>query len=332
MVAGRRSNESVMDGILETIGRTPLVRLSRIAPKSGAEILAKVESFNPGGSVKDRIGLAMIREAESRGALRPGATIVEATAGNTGIGLAIAATYNGYRIVFVVPDKMSKEKISLLKAFGAEVVVTQTAVPPTHPDYYTNKAKSIAAGIPGSFVPDQFSNPANPDAHYRTTGPEIWVQSGGKIDYFVAGMGTGGTISGVAKALKERDARIRIVGVDPEGSVYAEYKSSGVMGKAEPYMVEGIGEEFIPQNMDMSLIDCVVTVSDRDAFRMARELARREGILAGGSAGAAVYAAVQIAERKEAAGKRIVVLLPDTGRNYLSKIFDDEWMKAKGFI
>ncbi len=321
-----------MDGIVETIGHTPLVRLSRIAPDSGAEILAKVESFNPGGSVKDRIGLAMIREAESRGVLKPGATIVEATAGNTGVGLAIGAAYGGYRMVFVVPDKMSMEKINLLKAFGAEVVLTKTSVPPTHPDYYTNKARTIAAEIPGSFVPDQFSNSANPDIHYRTTGPEIWDQSGGRIDYFVAGIGTGGTISGVAKALKERDAHIRVVGVDPAGSVYAEYKLSGVIGKAGPYLVEGIGEEFIPSTMNMGLIDEVMTVSDMDAFLMARELARRESILAGGSAGAAVFAAVQIGERKEARGKRIVVLLPDTGRNYLSKIFNDEWMRANGFI
>lgn len=328
------SDEGVMNGIVETIGRTPLVRLSRIAPDSGVEILAKVEYFNPGGSVKDRIGLAMIKEAESRGALGPGATIVEATAGNTGIGLAISAAYKGYRMVFVVPDKMSAEKVDILKAYGAEVVITPTAVPPSHPDYYVNRAKAIAKRTPNSFVPDQFSNAANPEAHYRSTGPEIWHQCAGRLDFFVAGMGTGGTITGVARFLKEKNPQVRIVGVDPQGSVYAEYKRQGTIGVAGSYKVEGIGEEFIPRTMDMDLVDEVMTVADKDAFLTARALARMEGILAGGSSGAAVYAAMQVARDlgKQGRGKRIVALLPDTGRNYLTKIYSDDWMKANGFM
>jgi cystathionine beta-synthase len=298
------------------------------------EVLAKVESFNPGGSVKDRVGVAMIEDAVARGLLKPGGTIVEATAGNTGLGLAIGAASKGYRMVFVVPDKMSQEKIDLLKAYGAEVVVTATAVPPSHPDYYVNRAKTIARNIPNSFVPDQFSNAANPLAHYRTTGPEIWRQAQGKLDFFVAGMGTGGTITGVARFLKEKDPRIKIVGVDPQGSVYAEYKRKGTIGVAGSYKVEGIGEEFIPRTMDMNLVDEVVTVADKDSFLTARALARMEGILAGGSSGAALFAALKIARDlgTRGKGKRIVVLLPDTGRNYLTKIYSDDWMKANGFI
>jgi len=318
----------------ETIGNTPLVRLAHIARDTSVEMLAKIESFNPGGSVKDRVGLAMIEDAVSRGLLKPGGTIVEATAGNTGLGLAIGAASKGYRMVFVVPDKMSQEKIDLLKAYGAEVVITATAVPPSHPDYYVNRAKAIGKNTPNSFVPNQFSNAANPLAHYRTTGPEIWQQTQGKLDFFVAGMGTGGTISGVARFLKEKDPRIKIVGVDPQGSVYAEYKRQGTLGIAGSYKVEGIGEEFIPRTMDMNLVDEVVTVADKDAFLTARALARIEGILAGGSSGAALFAALKIARDlgNRGKGKRIVVLLPDTGRNYLTKIYSDEWMKANGFM
>lgn len=334
MIMSNNEDEDVRDGIAETIGNRPLVRLTHIANDVDAEVLAKIESFNPGGSVKDRVGLAMIEDAESRGALKPGGTIVEATAGNTGLGLAIGAASKGYRMIFVVPDKMSQEKIDLLKAYGAEVVITATAVPPSHPDYYVNRAKTIANETPNSFVPDQFSNAANPEAHYRTTGPEIWRQAGGRLDFFVAGMGTGGTISGVARFLKERDSRIKIIGVDPQGSVYAEFKRRGTIGIAGSYKIEGIGEEFIPKTMDMDLVDEVVTVIDKDAFLTARALARTEGILAGGSSGAAVYAALQVARDlgRQGKGKRIVVLLPDTGRNYLTKIYTDDWMKVNGFI
>ncbi|MBU0685831.1 MAG: cysteine synthase family protein, partial [Candidatus Thermoplasmatota archaeon] len=294
----------------------------------------KLECMNPGGSVKDRIGIAMIEAAESEGLLRPGGTIVEATAGNTGVGLAIAAAVKSYKMIFVLPDKMSAEKIDLLRAYGAQIVVTRTNVPPTHPDYYVNKAEAIARSIQNSFVPNQFSNPANPEAHYRTTGPEIWKQTGGRLDYFVAGIGTGGTISGVARFLKEKDQHIQIIGADPQGSVYEHYKRTGVLSRAEPYMVEGIGEEFIPKTVNLDLVDRVITVSDKDAFLTARALAKEEGIMTGGSGGAAIFVAIQIAREIESAGlaKRIVTLLPDTGRNYLSKIYSDEWMKKNSFI
>ena len=334
MIKSNSKSAEVRDGIVGTIGNTPLVRLTHIVHDVDAEVLAKIECFNPGGSVKDRVGLAMIEDAESRAVLKPGGTIVEATAGNTGLGLAIGAASKGYRMIFVVPDKMSQEKIDLLKAYGAEVVITATAVPPNHPDYYVNRAKTIAGNTPNSFVPDQFSNAANPLAHYGSTGPEIWRQTQGKLDFFVAGMGTGGTITGVAKFLKEKDPLIKIVGVDPQGSVYAEFKRKGRIGIAGSYKVEGIGEEFIPKTMDMSLVDEVVTVSDKDAFLTARTLARMEGILAGGSSGAALFAALKIARDlgAQGKGKRIVVLLPDTGRNYLTKIYSDDWMKANGFM
>ncbi|MBU1913607.1 MAG: cysteine synthase family protein, partial [Candidatus Thermoplasmatota archaeon] len=299
-----------------------------------SELMAKLECMNPGGSVKDRIGIAMIEAAESEGLLRPGGTIVEATAGNTGVGLAIAAAVKSYKMIFVLPDKMSAEKIDLLRAYGAQIVVTRTNVPPTHPDYYVNKAEAIARSIQNSFVPNQFSNPANPEAHYRTTGPEIWKQTGGRLDYFVAGIGTGGTISGVARFLKEKDQHIQIIGADPQGSVYEHYKRTGVLSRAEPYMVEGIGEEFIPKTVNLDLVDRVITVSDKDAFLTARALAKEEGIMTGGSGGAAIFVAIQIAREIESAGlaKRIVTLLPDTGRNYLSKIYSDEWMKKNSFI
>ncbi len=334
MTASHTAFEDIRNGIQGTIGGTPLVRLRRIASDAEAEILAKIESFNPGGSVKDRVGLAMIEDAESRGLLRKGGTIVEATAGNTGMGLAIGAASKGYRMVFVVPDKMSREKIQLLRAYGAEVVVTATSVPPDHPDYYVNKARTIADATPGSFVPDQFSNPSNPLAHYRSTGPEIWRQTGGRLDFFVAGMGTGGTITGVGRYLKEQDPTVKVIGVDPKGSVYAGFKARGTVSAPEPYVVEGIGEEFIPKTIDMDIVDEVLTVSDRDSFLTARALARTEGVLAGGSSGAAVFAALQVVRRLgiDGKGKRIVVLLPDTGRNYLSKIFDDDWMERNGHL
>jgi cystathionine beta-synthase len=286
-------------------------------------VLAKLEMLNPGGSVKDRIGIKMVEEAERRGLLRKGGTIVEPTSGNTGVGLAIAAAIKGYKAIFVMPDKMSQEKISLLKAYGAEVVITPTAVPRESPESYYSVAERLAKEIPGGFQPNQYFNPANPRTHYESTGPEIWEQTAGKIDYFVAGVGTGGTISGVAKYLKEMNPKIRIVGVDPEGSLYTG-------DKVRPYKIEGIGEDFIPGTVDLSLIDEWVTVGDRDSFLMARRAVREEGMLMGGSCGTALYGALEVAKKLED-NKLMVVLLPDSGRSYLSKIYNDAWMRDQGF-
>ncbi|HXE71689.1 MAG TPA: cystathionine beta-synthase [Candidatus Nitrosotenuis sp.] len=309
--------------ILELIGNTPLVRLSRIAAGVRPLILAKLEILNPGGSVKDRIGVRMIEEAERSGKLRKGGVIIEPTSGNTGVGLAQAAALKGYRCIFVMPDKMSQEKIRLLKAYGAEVVITPTNVPKESPESYYSVADRLTREIPNAFQPNQYANPVNPQTHYETTGPEIWEQTEGKIDVFVAGMGTGGTITGVARYLKEQKPSVQIVGVDPEGSLYTS-------NEVRPYKIEGIGEDFIPATIDLSLVDHLITVSDRDAFVTARHLAREEGILAGGSAGAAVYGALKFARRLDEK-HTVVVLLPDTGRNYLSKFFSDEYMKEHGF-
>jgi cystathionine beta-synthase len=314
----------VWDSILQGIGGTPLVKLSKVADGLPVTLLAKVEYLNPGGSVKDRVGLSMIEDAERRGLLLPGGTIIEATAGNTGAGLAIAAACRGYRCIFVLPDKMSQEKINLLKAYGAEIVVTPTAVSPDSPQSYNGVADRLAREIPGAFRPNQFANPANPEAHYRSTGPEIWQDTDGTVDVFVAAMGTGGTISGVGRYLKARDPRILVIGADPEGSIL-----SGDSPKS--YKVEGIGEDFIPATFDRQAIDEMVRVSDRESFGMARRLAREEGLLVGGSAGTAVAAAVKYARRLEP-GKVVVVLLPDTGRNYLTKLFSDRWMQENGFL
>ncbi|MDP3011104.1 MAG: cystathionine beta-synthase, partial [Candidatus Hydromicrobium sp.] len=305
------------------IGKTPLIRLNRMAKDIKSEIYVKLEYLNPGGSVKDRIGLSMIGAAEKEGLLKPGGTIIEATAGNTGVGLALVAAIKGYRIIFVMPDKMSEDKISLLKAYGAEVVIVPTSVPPDSPESYNGVADRLAKEIPGAYRPNQFENPNNPLAHYLTTGPEIFEDSGGKVDVFVAGMGTGGTISGVAKYLKEKKKDILIVGADPEGSIL-----SG--DNPKPYKVEGIGEDFIPKAFNRQIVDEMVRVSDKESFNTARRLAREEGLLVGGSSGTAVAAALKFAQRLKET-KYIVVLLPDTGRNYLTKIFSDSWMQKNGF-
>lgn len=309
--------------ILETVGRTPLVRLNKVTAGLAPDIYAKLEFVNPGGSVKDRIGMLMIEAAEREGRIRPGTTIVEATAGNTGVGLALAASVKGYRCVFVLPDKMSEEKINLLRAHGAEVVITRSNVTRDDPEYYLNVAKRLAREIPGAWYADQWSNPNNPLAHYLTTGPEIWSDTDGQLDAFVGGMGTTGTTSGVGRYLKEKNPQVRIVAVEPEGSVF-----SG--GTPAPYKVEGIGNSFIPDMLDASVIDEYSKVADRDAFNMARRLAREEGMLCGGSCGAAVVAAIRYARRMNRPG-RIVVLLPDTGRNYISKFYSDRWMQEFGF-
>ncbi|WJW65611.1 cystathionine beta-synthase [Candidatus Chlorohelix allophototropha] len=311
------------DNVLQLIGNTPLVRLPKLTRGLKPTVLAKLEMLNPGGSVKDRIGIRMIEEAEKRGLLRKGGTIIEPTSGNTGVGLAIAAAIKGYKAIFIMPDKMSQEKISLLKAYGAEVVITPTSVARESPESYYSVADRLAREIPGGFQPNQYFNPMNPQTHYETTGPELWQQTAGKIDYFVAGVGTGGTISGVAKYLKEQNPAIRIVGVDPEGSLYTQ-------SVARPYKIEGIGEDFIPGTVDLNLIDEWVTVSDRDAFLMARKAVREEGILVGGSCGAALVGALEVAKNLDES-KVVVVLLPDSGRSYLSKIYNDAWMHDQGF-
>ncbi len=321
----------VTDNLLDLIGNTPMLKLTKIANNLQSTIFAKLEFFNPGGSIKDRIGIAMIEVAEKQGIIKPGYTIVEPTSGNTGLGLAMAAIAKGYKMVFTLPDKMSKEKIDLLKAFGAKVIITPTNVPPDHPANYIKVAEKIVEETPNSFMPNQYFNKANPEKHYKTTGPEIWEQTGGKIDILVASMGTGGTISGVARYLKEKNPNIRIVGVDPEGSMY-HHEFYKTQGEIHSYKVEGIGEDFLPSNLNLKLLDEIITVTDKEAFLTARELTQKEGLFAGGSAGAAMFAALQVARRPENKGKLLVVILPDTGRNYLNKIYSDEWMIENGFL
>jgi cystathionine beta-synthase len=306
------------ESILQSVGHTPLVRLRRMAADVPAAVAVKVESSNPGGSVKDRVGMAMIAEAEKHGWLQSGGTIIEATAGNTGVGLAMVAAVKGYRCIFVLPDKMSREKVQLLKAYGAEVVITPTNVPPDSPESYNGVADRLAREIPGAWRPNQFTNLANPEIHYRTTGPEIWEQTEGKLTVFVAAVGTGGTLSGVARYLKERNPEIKIVGADPEGSVL-----SG--GSPKAWKVEGIGEDFVPKTFNSQLVDEWVRVSDAESFRVARELSCKEGILAGGSSGTNLGAALRFA-RRLSPQDLVVTIVCDTGRNYLSKFYDDAWL------
>jgi cystathionine beta-synthase len=313
------------ESIIDLVGNTPLVRLNKVAEGISATVLAKVEYFNPGGSVKDRIAVRMIEAAEASGALKPGGTIVEPTSGNTGVGLAIVAQQKGYHCIFVCPDKVSTDKINVLRAYGAEVVVCPTAVAPEHPESYYNVSDRLVRETPGAWKPDQYSNPENPASHYRSTGPELWEQTEGRITHFVAGVGTGGTISGTGRYLKDvSDGAVQVIGADPEGSVY-----SG--GSGRPYLVEGVGEDFWPTAYDRTVADEIVAVSDKDSFQMTRRLAKEEGLLVGGSCGMAVVAALRVAERL-GPDDVVVVLLPDSGRGYLSKIFNNEWMQDYGFL
>jgi cystathionine beta-synthase len=324
MLADQDRKVQYFESAIEAVGRTPLIRLRRVVDDARCLVLAKVEYVNPGGSVKDRPAVRMIVDAEEHGLLRPGATIVEATSGNTGTGLAMAAAIRGYRCILVMPDKMSKEKIDLLRAYGAEVVVTPTNVAADSPESYYGVASRLVSEIPGAFMPNQWHNHANPDAHYYSTGPEIWDATGGTVTHFVSGVGTGGTISGTARYLKEQNPKILVVGADPEGSIY-----SGDIPKS--YAVEGIGMAYLPETVDLKVIDQMERVSDRDSFLMARRIAREEGLLVGGSSGTAAVAAVKLAKSLPPEAV-LVVVFPDSGRGYMSKIFNDDWMIANGFI
>jgi cystathionine beta-synthase len=325
-------NAGLCDSVLDTIGWTPLIRLNRVADGTRTPVYAKAEFFNPGGSVKDRIGLAMIEAAEREGRLRPGGVVVEGTSGNTGVGLAIAAALKGYRCIFTMPDKMSQEKVRLLKAFGADVIITPTAVPPDHPDNYVQTAKRIVAATPGAILADQFYNAVNPEAHYATTGPEIWAQTGGRVTHLVASAGTGGTISGVGRFLKEQDPGIQVIAGDPVGSIFADYFRTGEKGEGAPYKVEGIGNDKLPSTLWFDVIDEYHPVADRDAFRMARRLTREEGLFVGGSAGLITHLAVELARRLDSPDSLIVTILPDTGERYLSKVYNDEWMRENQML
>lgn len=314
---------TVHDSVIDVIGNTPLVRLSRIHPEGN--LIAKLEYLNPGGSVKERIAVTMIDAAEKSGALQPGGTIIEPTSGNTGVGLAMVGAVRGYRVICTVPDKVSEEKRDLLRAYGVEVIVTPTELGPDHPDSYYGVANRLTTEIEGSFQPNQYFNEANPRAHYETTGPEIWSQTGGRVDVFVAGVGTGGTITGAGQYLKEQKSALEVVGADPEGSIY----TAGPDGDIHQYHVEGVGEDFYPRTVDLAVIDRFIEVSDTESFAMTRRLARAEGVLTGGSGGLAVEAALRVAREDD--DQMVVVIVPDSGRGYLSKVFNDEWMAAKGF-
>ncbi|MDQ5841136.1 MAG: pyridoxal-phosphate dependent enzyme [Chloroflexota bacterium] len=320
------------DSVLDTIGWTPLIRLRRVGAGLATPVFGKAEYANPGGSVKDRIGLAIIEEAEKKGELKAGGTVVEGTSGNTGVGLAIAAAIKGYHCIFTLPDKMSQEKVRLLRAYGAEVVITPTAVPPDHPENYVMKAKQIVHDTPGAILANQFYNQVNPDAHYATTGPEIWEQTGGKVTHFVAGAGTGGTVSGAGKYLKERNPAIRVIAGDPVGSLYTGYHKTRVMGEGAPYKVEGIGGDKVPTTVWWDIIDEFRQVADRESMRMARRLAREEGILVGGSAGLNVALALELAREVNDPAACVVTILCDTGERYLSKVFDDDWMQENQLL
>lgn len=321
-------NAVIYDSIIDTVGDTPLVRLSRIGKGLTPQIVAKVEALNPGGSIKDRAALAMIEAAERDGLLRPGGTIVEPTSGNTGTGLAMAARLKGYHVIAVMPDKMSKEKIDLLRAYGAEVVVCPTNVEPSSPESYYSVSDRLAAEIPGAFKPNQYFNQNNPRAHYESTGPEIWEQTGGRITHLVAGVGTGGTITGIGRYLKERNPDIEIIGADPVGSIYSAPSDDEIKG----YLVEGVGEDFWPETFDRTIVDRWIAVTDKDSFLTTRRLAMEEGILAGGSCGTAMWAALEAAKTIDDPEALVVVVLPDGGRSYLSKIFNDAWMTQYGFL
>jgi cystathionine beta-synthase len=323
----RVSNHSHMDitgSLLDLIGHTPLLRLRNLGAGMACTLTAKLEMLNPGGSVKDRIGIRMIEAAERSGELRPGGTIVEPTSGNTGVGLAIAAALRGYRCIFTMPDKMSQEKISLLRAYGAEVVITPTAVAPDSPESYYRVADRLTEEIPGAFQPNQYFNRENPATHYAMTGPEIWDQTNGRVTHFVCGVGTGGTITGTGRYLKEQSPDVVVVGADPEGSLYTGTD-------ARPYLVEGIGEDFIPETFDPDVVDRWVTVSDRDSFLTARRITREEGLLVGGSCGTAMYAALEVSKELRR-DDLVVVVFPDSGRSYLSKVYNDSWMLQYGFL
>lgn len=313
----------IFDDVVAAIGDTPLVRLSRLHPPGN--LVAKLEHLNPGGSVKDRIAVAMIDAAERDGLLRPGGTIIEPTSGNTGVGLALVGITRGYRVICTIPNKVSREKQDLLKAYGVEVIVAPTELGPDHPDSYYGVAAKLASEIEGAFHPDQYSNRANPEAHYQTTGPELWKQTGGDIDVLVAGVGTGGTITGVGQFLKELKSNLTVVGADPAGSIYTTKPGDDL----HQYFVEGVGEDFVPETMDLELVDRWIEVTDAKSFAMTRRLAREEGLLVGGSCGMAAHAALQVAEEDHSS--LVVVILPDSGRGYLSKVFNDDWMREQGF-